>query len=73
VEGDVALTRQMTQAEVEAVSGFGRTAFGLKWYRRRGLCHAREGDAWWEYGGKTAEVPDAKVRAARRWEGHANR
>jgi len=45
-----------------------RTAFGPKRYRRRGLHHAQEGDAWREYGGNTAHLPDAKLLHVGRWE-----
>ena len=48
------------------VSGFGRTAFILEWLRGRGLRHSPEGDAWREYGGNTAQLPDANLQAA--WE-----
>jgi len=60
-KGDVVLTRRMTQAE--AISGFGRTAFALERFRGRGLHHSPEGDAWREYGGNTAHLPDANLRA----------
>lgn len=41
----------------------GRAALGLRWFRRGGLCHTRGGDAWRGYEGKTAELPDANLRA----------
>jgi len=49
----------------EAVSGFGRTAFALEWFRGRGLHHSPEGNAWLEYGGNTAHLPDANPRVVR--------
>jgi len=48
------------------VSGFGRTAFALERFRGRGLRHSPEGDAWREYGGNTARLPDANLWVA--WE-----
>jgi len=62
ISSDVALTGRMTQAEAEAVSGFGRTAFGLQWFWGRGLRHSPGDDAWREYGRNTAHLPDAKLR-----------
>ena len=46
----------------KAVSSFGCTAFVHRWFWRRGLRHTQEGDAWREYGGKTAEIRDANPR-----------
>lgn len=48
------------------VSGFGRTAFALEWFRGKGLRESPEGDAWWEYSRTTADLPDANLWAA--WE-----
>ena len=47
----------------------GRTALEQMWFRGGGLRHAWEGDAWREYGGNTAHLPDANLRAFRRWDG----
>lgn len=66
IGGDLALTRQMTRV---TVSSFGRTAFALKWFQRRGLCHSAEGDAWWEYNGNTTHLSDANLLATGVWEG----
>lgn len=68
VSGDVALTRRMTQAEAEVVSGSGCTTFSLEWFQGRGICHTREGDAWREYGKNTAHLPDSKLLHVGRWE-----
>jgi len=57
----------ITQARV--VNGFGHTALAPGWFWREGLHHTRELDVWREYGGNTAHLPDAKLRAVRGWEG----
>lgn len=61
--GDVGLTSQG-----RAVSGFWRTALVPGRFWGEGLRHTRELDAWREYGGNTAHLPDAKLRAVRGWE-----
>ena len=57
----------MTQAgdvtRETAVSGIGRTALALGQFLGEGLRHTPEPDAWREYDGKTAELPDAKAWA----------
>ena len=52
-----------------AVFSFRCTAFTLEWFRGRGLCHSAEGDAWQEYDGNTAHLPDTNLHAVGVWEG----
>jgi len=51
------------------VFGFRRTTFEQKAVSGEGLRHSREGDAWREYGGKTAHLPDANHRHVRKGKG----
>ena len=44
------------------VSSFGHTTFEQKAVLGEGLRHSRQSDAWREYGGKTAHLPDANCR-----------
>lgn len=56
--GDVVLM----SLEGRAVFGLWRTAFAPGRYWGGGLRHSWEGDAWQEYDGKTANLPDTNPR-----------
>lgn len=57
--GDVMGRRGTDVTQGKAVSSLYRTAFVQKQLQQKGPRHNREGDAWREYGNKTAHLPDA--------------